>query len=337
MEVQSAPRLGPAPLFPAGWVSELRSGDIDELMAAAGWEQQYLQLGSGHFSGRLVHGYTAQMQIGGIGWNAGLLARGATPPGCVVLGFTRREEMPSRLNGVGLTGTVMANLGSSEQFDFHSEGSQELAIASIHRDVVDRNALTLLGMPWTELKLARMVQIASPAMRRRMIGEIDGLLAHARAHPSHLGDPLHARRLEDGLVTAMILSMELPLPPVHPAYRHHLARRAEEFLHENRDRPVTIHELCAAVGAAERTLHLGFREYFGLPPMAYLKMLRLNEAHRALRLPEPNASVTGIAMRCGFTHLGEFAAAYRRLYQVSPSQTLRDAIQRRHGPTRLAS
>ena len=50
--------------------------------------------------------------------------------------------------------------------------------------------------------------------------------------------------------------------------------------------------------------------------------IRLARVREELLHGTENATVTGVAMRWGFTHTGRFAAAYRRKYGESPSQTL---------------
>ena len=76
-------------------------------------------------------------------------------------------------------------------------------------------------------------------------------------------------------------------------------------------------------GVGVRTLQRCFREYFNLTITDYLKTARLDAAHRDLAVAHPGRdSVTEIALRHGFTHLGRFSVAYRACFRVSPSQTL---------------
>jgi AraC family transcriptional regulator, ethanolamine operon transcriptional activator len=55
---------------------------------------------------------------------------------------------------------------------------------------------------------------------------------------------------------------------VGEADRHRRARRVEVLLRTHLDEPVTVRELCQALGVAQRTFHLGFRECCGRSPMA---------------------------------------------------------------------
>jgi len=86
--------------------------------------------------------------------------------------------------------------------------------------------------------------------------------------------------------------------------------------------PLTIRDLCQAVGASERTLHLAFRQHLGTTPKAHLKALRLNAVRRDLRAAPPGTGVMDVAMRWGFFHAGWLSQDYRRMFGESPSTTL---------------
>ena len=62
------------------------------------------------------------------------------------------------------------------------------------------------------------------------------------------------------------------------------------------------------------------------PSLAYLRRLRLQKVHEELVTAAPGAvSVTEVAARWGFAHLGRFAAAYRSEFSERPSETMRSA------------
>jgi AraC family transcriptional regulator, ethanolamine operon transcriptional activator len=122
------------------------------------------------------------------------------------------------------------------------------------------------------------------------------------------------------------------IEPLHSRAR--IAREVLNVLHERLDDPPSITELCIAVGARERTLHLSCVEAFGRPPAALLAELRLNAAHRALSRPGKDTSVTAVAARYGFAHFGRFAAIYRRQFGELPSITFARARGKSNGDDR---
>lgn len=107
------------------------------------------------------------------------------------------------------------------------------------------------------------------------------------------------------------------------ATRH--LRRAEEFIRVHAAEPITLIDIARAAGVAPRTLQLAYRETFGLSPMRALTRERMRRARFELVAAEGAKSVTETALEWGFTHLGRFAADYRREFGELPSDTVRGA------------
>ena len=91
--------------------------------------------------------------------------------------------------------------------------------------------------------------------------------------------------------------------------------------------------LADRVGVSQRTLEASFREEFGVTPVRYLRVRRMNEARRELVTTAPGTgTVTAIATRHGFDELGRFSVEYRQLFGESPRETLREAPPPRLDP-----
>jgi AraC family ethanolamine operon transcriptional activator len=127
------------------------------------------------------------------------------------------------------------------------------------------------------------------------------------------------------VILDLIPSAEV-IEPLHNRAR--IAREVLKVLKERLDDPPSITELCIAVAARERTLHLSCLEAFGRPPAMLFAELRLNATHRALSRPTKETSVTAVAARYGYTHFGRFASVYRRQFGELPSATLTRASGR---------
>jgi AraC-like DNA-binding protein len=149
----------------------------------------------------------------------------------------------------------------------------------------------------------------------------------AKSAPDILAHPEVARALEQGLEHAMVSVISGGEGGVtRRAYHRHagIMRRLEEVLDANPDRTLYVAELCAATGAADRTLRTCCQEYLGMSPMRYLWLRRMHLARRALRMADPaSTTVTEIATNYGFWELGRFSVAYRSLFGESPSAALR--------------
>ena len=56
----------------------------------------------------------------------------------------------------------------------------------------------------------------------------------------------------------------------------------EEYLETHSGRAIYLPEICAAIGAAERTLRASCEEHFGMGPIRYLTLRRMHLTRRAL-------------------------------------------------------
>ena len=85
----------------------------------------------------------------------------------------------------------------------------------------------------------------------------------------------------------------------------------------------SISELCMIAHVSERTLREAFTREYDLPPTQFFRAWALDQArHRLLHDESSAETVTEIASRLGFDHLGRFAGRYRQTYGESPSATL---------------
>jgi AraC-like DNA-binding protein len=141
-------------------------------------------------------------------------------------------------------------------------------------------------------------------------------------------NPLSAAHLQSLVIAGLLLAQphnysELLLASARPAPPR-AVRRAVELIEGEPGRPWTSAALANEVAVSVRALQQGFQRSFDLPPMAYLREVRLNRVHVELTSAAPDTvTITGVAARWGFLHAGRFATAYRRKFGCLPSDTLR--------------
>jgi AraC-like DNA-binding protein len=142
-----------------------------------------------------------------------------------------------------------------------------------------------------------------------------------------LTSDLVTRSLEQSLVLGLLASQpnDSAVTPVRsePRTTSLAVRRTRELIETRPEHPWTLADLAAHAGCAPRTLQLAFRRERGWGPLAELRAVRLSRAHADLLAADPHTdTVTEVAARWGFLHLGRFAAAYRERYGLLPSQAL---------------
>ncbi len=99
--------------------------------------------------------------------------------------------------------------------------------------------------------------------------------------------------------------------------------RAEEIMREDFQEPLTISTIAQQIGVSARSLQHAFRAHRSAGPLETLARIRLENARLRLLDAEPSDTVSGIALDCGFSHLGRFSIVYRESYGETPSETLR--------------
>ncbi len=98
-------------------------------------------------------------------------------------------------------------------------------------------------------------------------------------------------------------------------------RRAIEFMHANIAQPLTMQSVAEAAGVSIRALEVGFRDFKGATPAAYLRTLRLHAVREDLRDPSNRQPLRDLCLKWGFFHFGRFSAIYRAAYGEKPSDT----------------
>lgn len=139
--------------------------------------------------------------------------------------------------------------------------------------------------------------------------------------------PLIAVEMERLLVLLLLdgqgLSDAAPEPAAtRPGLAPACVRRAETFMQAHADEPLRLADIALAADVPTRTLLDAFRRFRDCSPMQYLREMRLDVAHRRLSDPDADTTVAGVAMDCGFVHLGRFAQSYRARFGQAPSTTL---------------
>lgn len=155
------------------------------------------------------------------------------------------------------------------------------------------------------------------------------VLDEIRRGTGSLDHPLVRSRVEQLFIDQLLLAQphnySEQLCTGHPPARPPAVRRAMELIHARAADPLTVPMLAELAGVSVRSLQQGFRDHLGITPLEYLRQVRLARARDDLHAagPEGATSVTEVAYRWGFGHLGRFTVYYKHRYGELPSETLR--------------
>lgn len=288
-----------------GLASRLQHGDLDHLYTGTG---EWLQLTPGVFTCTRSRVTLPSMRITKLDFNCGVQIRHEVEPRRLVILLLRPENGCQILaNGKRYTSSCCV-VASGEELAVNILGA-----ATILWFDVDRRALAKNDRAFAPVRLA----FAPGAMQWWTLA-------------SYAADRLAGAAVRDTDVENVALAIlqrargrtESPAD----ANREKLVRTALELMWASIEEPPTLREICAAARCSVRTLIYVFNATFGMSPMKYFKIQRLNVAHRRLRSAEAGARVFDIAADCGFWHLGHFGVDYKAFFGTTPRTTPREQL-----------
>ncbi|MCV7048354.1 AraC family transcriptional regulator [Mycobacterium frederiksbergense] len=187
----------------------------------------------------------------------------------------------------------------------------------------------LLGRPAVRpLNIAHSMDLTADSSRA-WLALLSVLYREVSRPESIVQHPMTGRHFEQLLMHGFLLAqphyqaMALAADQ-HAAPPPKVLRTALDLIEEHPERSWTTTDLAREVGISVRALQECFKRHVGLPPLTYLREVRLIRAHAELAASSESAvTVARVAMKWGFGHLGRFSAEYRRKFGVTPQHTLR--------------
>jgi len=109
-----------------------------------------------------------------------------------------------------------------------------------------------------------------------------------------------------------------------------VVRVAEEYIVEHAGEAPTLAQIAQEANVSVRSLSLNFKKFRGSTPGQFLREQRLQTARKLLLDAGPGQTVQQIAHRLSYSHMGEFAKAYRERFGELPSDTLKHTAYHKH-------
>nr|WP_256678281.1 AraC family transcriptional regulator [Pseudomonas sp. PB101] len=208
----------------------------------------------------------------------------------------------------------------------YSENHAEIG-TSIRRSHFTERLSTLLGKPIiNRIRFEPLVDLNIAAFQgiKALLelatgNEFDQLLNSSALMPA---------RLQEMLVDALLETwphnyspaLQQPAPSIAP--RH--VKLAVEYIQEHPENVVSGAQLAELTNVSLRALQLGFRRFVGTSINGYQRQVRLERAHTELAQGGAS-SISEVALRYGFSHVGRFSQYFQNAYGLSPAQVKRSA------------
>jgi AraC family transcriptional regulator, ethanolamine operon transcriptional activator len=288
------------------------------------WQGQIEQISSGKFEGRIEVVRNSLVRIVQVVSNQRVLARGHDASGLLSVYPVTSENAGDLWQGYRLSpGHLILNGVQTEIDHCVGRGTKSTGLSLKPQKLHDA-ARIVLGTDGLAIPSSWFSLMPPPDIMARLNANLGRLLDIGVETPTLLGNA-ECGQIEQECIRALVSAIfpvdsrrvEPPLPA-----RTQIVRCAVDFLRANLNEPVGAVDLCKELKVSDRTLRLAFRERFGLGPMTYYRCLRLNVVRMRLR-EHPEWTIAQAAASCGFHHLGNFAADYRRLFGELPTATAR--------------
>jgi AraC family ethanolamine operon transcriptional activator len=295
-----------------------------------GWNNEFRQLDKGKFWGELLQIFSDSVLITFGSMNRRLEMHGVSPKNMKMFGIPLETDLPIVWRGKALENSSIQSYGVYTEFEAVTPPGFTTYTISISEALISQFCREH-NLPELEKKLNEPAPfIVNPDNLQELQWKIHAITQALAINPLSLNNAGLRTEIESELPVMLLKALSSTNPKAHrPSLkRREIAlKRARGYIAEFGNEllePITVGDLCKITGVSERTLEYAFRERFGIPPKTYLQAHRLNAARKELRNSDPLSSTTisDVANRWGFWHMGQFAADYRKLFGELPSETL---------------
>ena len=215
-----------------------------------------------------------------------------------------------------------------QPFSFNTESCSVLAL-SFSIETMRQHARSLIGekIDLIDFQFDPTIDLTTPA-GQSLRNAITYVAQEMSGPLGSLNNPVAYANLENYLLTQFITLqpnafMALPQSTITPTVMPYYIKRARDYIHAHAHEKVTLQDLSVHAGCSYRTLQSAFNKTFSISPMAYLKTVRLEGVREALLdANNKELTVSDIAGKWGFVHMGRLAKSYKEQFGILPSDTL---------------
>ena len=289
-----------------------------------GWNQNYLQISSGHYSGYVSDIRFERVHMFLEYTSKALFQQGWLDEESVAVG------VPMFANSAGVfcgsaTGRDYVHVFSGQEgFEFYSPSELLMAGITVQRtelmqaltpdeqDALDKNCAT-----------AHVFSLETEGLEaiRRFVAQV---FVTVGEQPEVLQGGAVAAGIKQTLLSLLaetILHINDQSSATLAASRcWKIIAETQEMVREQTDAPLSVTDLCLHFGVSRRMLQNCFQNMLAISPAAYLRAERLNAVRRMLKETD---SVTEAAANWSFCHFGHFSQEYKKLFGELPSATLK--------------
>jgi len=256
------------------------------------------------------------MQIAYTHMSGGVMFDYVAPEGCLTFSFMKRISHKACIDQMKLETGMVTVTDDKKIYNFSCSSEVELLDVSLNRSADPRLREKLLQ--------ATDHFFWDPGMKlTRMIMDITNEFAESGSV-----DPDTSAGIERRITAAMLrLFDEQKACTPYFTRSEKVALEIKKKIIKHMDHTLSIEALASEYRISMKSMQNAFRSLYDLTPKQFLRLLKLNLAHHELMQADPReTSVSRVAQKWGFGHMGRFAQYYLELFGEKPSGTLRNTM-----------
>lgn len=280
------------------------------------------QLGEGASAGFAVQDFSGVLTTIRISFDASSYLRAACEPASLLVGTCLSPGQIS-VNGKRVKPLQFFVIMPGANIDAVVRQGTKLCLVRVPLSELDTNSAEL----YRDLLQAMANRTVYVSRLQRENESFRCWLQLWEAISSGRGDPGQIDILPRLFATVVSLLKTFAAEPHRPAARDTAeqnwtdsgVKRLIDYFHNNPEEAISIDDACRLAEMGRRNLYYQFRKYTGLSPQKFFSRIRLSYLRHELQSCEQ--SITELALKYNFHHLGDFASAYRLVYGELPSET----------------
>ena len=272
-----------------------------------------LQLEAGSLQGWIFSTNIGPYHVTAGSFNRTLLYEGTYNPGIIHIGFILTPEHSAVVQAHEYdAGTLAVNRGAVSMHEVFPSGM-------VWADISASEKTMLEGISYSKKKLDANPQLIIKGTREDLLPltQLIGECLNSFPIP-HMED-----RLKTALHNLLLLRFNTRMHEepfsAGDLFRMRLLEETHKLAQMHKHQPLSLDEICKPAGMKRRTVQKYFHETYGMGPTEYFRVRRLNGTRSDLI--NGASSVSEVALRWEFNHLGRFAGRYKSHFGESPKET----------------
>lgn len=298
---------------------------MNDFSVEFGWDAVYTQLATGDSDWGYQEGVCETILTTREGFSAPLSLKSSGYPGCFTLAvFT--SSAPASINGMDVQADNFLMAMPGADIELVTQGPGDLIITLIPETEIETNLADSFRTLEKSLESTRVCCGDTGAQTRAFTHWFQNW-SSTQTDQNEIDRTAVTRQLHETVYSSLhhiVENQACPTGKPKTGFTPGLIRIKDliDYFHAYPTEAISLEEMTQFTRTSPRSLYYNFKKYTGYTPQQYFKLIRLGYLRR--ELAGDIQSLTTLAYKFNFFHLGDFAALYKRVYGELPSDTRRN-------------